>query len=400
MVMAAINRHPEYKILFTNSDLSSYLGNPLRMYSRIALTLRFNEVSSGEFTSRAYPWLMDVVNLVGTRVVVMRDGVIILAGPIEDQGPYLYNAETDGEDGDGTVTIRFADDLSIVAGRLAYPNPAQAATAQTSARYVISGVNGELAMRALVNLNAGPGALTARQIPSLILGSLASVGTNVSYSARFEPLCDSLRAVAIAAGGLGFRTQQVGNTIEFQVYEPDDLTESARFGRNIGNIRTLEYQVTSPIATVAIVGGQDAGADRHIRERSNAAAIGEGWPRRETFVDRRDIDNNGELDSAGDEELTNNAVSIRLVVGAIDTQTQRYPDDYNLGDVVSSRVLHNVMVPEIVRAVEIEMTPEGGETITPTIGTQEAALSNSTVTLQRKLQRTAAFAGTAGEIAI
>lgn len=397
--MTAINRNPEYKILFTTSDLSAYIGNPLRIFSRIALTLRFNEVSSGEFTSRAYPWLMDVVNAIGTRVVVMRDGVIILAGPIEDQGPYLYDAAVDGEDGDGTVTVRFADDLSLIAGRLVYPNPAQDADAQTSARYTITGVNGEVAMRALVNLNAGPGALTDREIPALVLGPLASVGTNVNYSARFEPLCDSLRAVAVAAGGLGFRTQQVGSTIEFQVYEPEDLTSSARFGRNIGNLRTLEYQVTSPIATVAIVGGQDAGADRVIRERPNSTALAEGWPRREVWVDRRDIDNTPELDAAGDEELTNNAVAIRLVIGAIDTESQRYPGDYDLGDEVSNRVFDD-SVPEIIRAIDIEMTPDGGEVVTPTIGTQEAALSNSTVLLQRKLQRQAAFAGTAGEIEI
>jgi hypothetical protein len=329
----------------------------------------------------------------------MRDDVIEVAGPVEDYD-YAYSADEDGEDGNGTVTFVFTDDMALAAGRITYPNPALAATAQDTDRYSITAVNAETAIRALVNTNAGPGALTARRVPGLVLGAAAGVGTNVTTSTRFEPLMDVCRSIATAGGGLGFRTKQVGLTVEFEVFAPRDLTTSMRVGRQLHNLATVRYNPSAPLTTVAIVGGQAAGAARVIRERPNTAALAAGHPRLETFVDRRDVDNTADLDTAGDGALVDGEASIRLSIEAIDTASQTYRTDYGPGDIVSTAVFDGVTVEQVIQQVEIDYTPDSGEEITLVIGTQDAIYGSAAAFLQAQILRRQQQAAAAGEIPV
>lgn len=386
-----------YRILFTDQTLSQYVGEILEQVHEVTIIPRFREPGSAEVVCEAFPWLLTLINTPGTRAVVSRDGVREVAGPVE-VGAFEWDAVTDGEDGNGRITFFVADDLALVVGRVSYPNPALAATAQDVARYTVSAVNAEVAMRALVNLNAGPGALTAREVPGLVLGAVASVGTNITYSTRFQPLGDDLRAMAIAGGDLGYRTVQVNLTVEFLVFQPADATTSARFSRGLGNLRSISYEVTSPTVTAAIVGGENVGAARVIAERLNSAAITDGHPRVERFIDRRDITDTTELDNAGDDELDGGQPSIRLSVVAVDTDAIRYRTAYNLGDIASVEVFPDVEVALVVQAVEIHFIAGQGETISPIIGTANAVMSGPTAALQRAILRQQAIAATAGEI--
>lgn len=376
-----------HKILFTDSDLN-VIGRPIvSEYTTIEAQLRFNEPGTCAVELPAHDYVLESAYGPGNRCLYIRNGIIEIAGPIEYPGPFSYRADRDGKAGDGRITVRFADDLALAAGRITYPNPVQASTAQTSARYTISGVNAEDAMRALVNLNAGPGALVARRVPHLILGADTGVGTSVTYSTRFEPLCDALRAVASAGGGLGFRTTQDGTDIVFEVYEPEDLTTSARFSRSLGNIREIEWEPQAPSCTVAIVGGQDAGADRVIRERINTGLITAGWPRLERFIANSGASNATELDTAGDDALAEGAGSSRLRIVAIDTPSQQYRADYNIGDQVSAEVFPGTLVSDILSGVNISVSAEGRETISPIIGTGEEITASPTEALRRQILR-------------
>lgn len=373
-----VSRPAQFKILITDRNLG-VLGDPVSGWTSLDITLRFNDPASGSFEAAADPGLMQQIRGTPTdrlrRVVVIRDGGIFCAGPIEKIGPEKWSAS--GEDsGTGTVTVRFTDDLARLAARDTYPNPAAAATAQTStARWTATGSADDI-MRSLVNLNAGPGALSYRRIPHLILGADLGVGSTIKFGTRFEALGDALRSAAIAGGSLGFRTQQVGTNIEFQVYAPQDLTGQVRFSRGLGNLREYAFEEDTPTATVAIVGGKDAGTSRVVAERIDTAAV-TAYERMETFVDRRQSDDTSadttELNQAGDEALTRAAATARLVSVTVDTDDQRYGTHYRLGDRVSIELNSGVEVADVVRSVNLKASPRDGEVVRATVGSQDAS---------------------------
>lgn len=378
------------QILCTDRNLN-VVGDPLIRFTNITSILRHRGVSAGTFTAPAYPGLLDQVDPDPTadgysgerRIVLIRDGQIWDAGPIVD---VEIRRSVEGEDsGAGRVTVTWAGDMLWIAGRLVYPNPAQTAGSQTADRYTYSG-NAETAIRNLVNLNAGPGALTARRVPRLILGDVAGVGGNIKVSARFSPLADEIRSAAIAGGDLGFRTRQVDDDIVFDVYEPQDLTGQVRFSWGLGNLREAGYKRTLPTATVAIVGAQGEGADRDITEHINTPGA-TNWGRVEVWADRRDTDDTDTIDQAGEETLLENAERAQLSTVTVDTDTQRYGVHYELGDRVSIEYRPGREVADVVQAVQLEADATGLERVTATVGTQEASADPTWVRLLRRINR-------------
>ena len=385
-------REAEYTIWVTDHNLTP-ISQQVDNASAVNVTLRHNQVSSGEFTCSAAPELLDAIRTPKARAVVERDGQILLAGPIE-YTPLSWSAGTHGDDA-GNVTVRFADDLSLLAARLSYPNPAQAATAQTVAKWSRTGTPAQI-MWDLVNVNAGPGALAARRIPRLVMGDLGGIGgTPTTYTTRFQHLTDDLRAVAVLADGrLGFRTVQVGNQIVFEVYQPIDRTGSIWFSRSMGNLLDLDHDPSAPTATVAICGGQDAGANRTIIERGTPG----DWWRLETFVDASGANNLTELEQAGDEALADAAEVQRLAVVAVDVDGQRY-GDYQLGDVVAVEAAPGMAdVPDIVSAIEFDWSPGAGETVKPVIGVGSADQLDPSAAERARILRMLSRRATGAEI--
>lgn len=386
--MADEARNRMITLLVTDRHLN-LVGDSIDDWQSLEVTLRFNEPASGTVAAPATstlrtqldPRLADpgAVDW-ARRLVVVRDGQVFCAGPVEaPRNPHEWAIEGEAS-GDGLVTFNFTDDLALVAGRLVYPNPALAAGSQDVAEYAASD-NAELILRDLVNRNAGPGALAARQVPELVLGPLAGVGATITARARFEPLGDVLRRVALDGGGLGFTTTQVGDEIRFGVYAPADLTNQVRYSRGLGNLRSFTNEVMAPTVTTAIVAGQGEGAARTIRERINAAAEA-GWWRIEQWHDQRDTDATAELDQAGDEALAEGGETARIATVTVDIDGQRYGVNYQLGDRVGVETLS-----EVVRGVQLQATPESGEVITSIVGSQAASSDPQWLVVSRDLAR-------------
>lgn len=366
-------------LLVTDRNLN-IVGDPIANWSSVDATIKWNEPGSGTLVAPASRALQQQV-AGGRRIVVIRNpvpalgypGEIFIAGPVEHVGEAW--SITGENAGPGKMTIDFADDLASMVGRITYPNPAQPSTAQTIARYLQTG-NAELAMRALINLNCGPGALANRRVPKLILGDPKGITGNVSISTRFEPIGDTLRSAGLAAGGLGFRLRQVGQNLVADIYEPRDLSNQVRFSRGLGNLREYSYNLTTPTTTTAIVGGQDEGADRLIVERTDPTTEAE-FGRYEVFVDQRQSDDapgdTSELDQAGDEAIAKGAPTAKLVAVTVDTPTQRFGVHYGLSDLVGVELATGVEVLDLVRAVNLTATPGGGELVSPLVGSQEAS---------------------------
>jgi hypothetical protein len=367
----------DYTVLVTDPNLT-VVGDPIACWATIDVTLRFNSPSTGIVTTPGYAWIREQL-FPGCRMAVIRNQQVLIAGPVEK---WQYERSDDGDNaGDGTLTVTFADDLAFIAARLTYPDPTLTPSAQVIDNWSYSG-NAELALRALVDGNAGPSALAARQVPKLVLGTVAGVGTTVTPKAdRMEPLGDVMRRVAVSGGGLGFRTRQTSaGVIEFQVYQPPDLSGQVFFGFGFGNLKYVSYEVTAPTATTAIVGGQGVGADRYLIERTNDGGEQE-WGRTETLVSRPGNDPLADLQTAGDEELAGKRETARLPTSAADTSFQRYGVDYDLGTTVTVETWPGSQLSDVVTTVHIQAYATAGEIISPTIGSQ--AETSDPVWLQR-----------------
>lgn len=382
-----------YALLVVDPDLTA-VSDPLQ-WRRIDTVARFNEVGTGTARLVATQQLIDVLDP-GNSMMLIRDGIVHSAGPIEDVD---IQWGVEGEEADpGVVDVTWADDLAYIAGRLVYPDPANPATAQTAARRSFTNSNAETVMRTLVDENAGGNALVDRQVPHLGLGDVTGVGANVTWSARFQPLMDALRDVATIGGGLGFRIRRTGAALLFEVYQPRDLTTTVRFSPAWGNLRRYGLRRAAPRSTTAVVGGQDAGVDRVIRERTNFDAEAAWW-RVEVFVDRRDQDDPDELDAAGDERIAADSEIVQLSTVTIDTDQIRFGRDYQLGDLVTVALRYGAEVTDVVRAVHLQATAERGEVLTAMVGSQSASSDPEWIQQSRRLARQLALSAAAGEIA-
>lgn len=371
------------EILVTDEQLRVQ-GDPLATWTELECTLKFNEPAEGQLsipaTSDAAAQLIE-----GCRIVVIRDGAIWCAGPMEDR---RFSWAIDGEQDPGVFTCSFSDDLAKVAGRQTYPAPASAFASQVTASddvRTFGTVNAEVIIRTLVNESCGPGALAARQIPQLVLDSLTSVGTNTSLTTRLEPLLDVCRTVA-SKDGLGFRTRQDGTAIKFGVYAPVDRSATCRFSRDLGNLRAIESTLGAPLATSELVLGGEEGAREYV-EVTNAGAAAD-WYRVEKLVDSSGTyDTGGELTQAGTAALLEDNPQASLTVAAIDTADLRVGVDFFVGDKVSVVPLPGVEVKDVVRTITLTASPDGGDVVTLAVGTQDVTTSLNTVRAVRDLNR-------------
>ncbi len=357
-----------YVVLITDKNLS-YLGDPIMCWTELDVTLRWNEPGSGYFQCPGFPWVREMLGE-GHRVVIIRNHEILLSGPMEG---WLHERSDDGENaGDGVLRVDFADDFALVAAHNVYPDPAAAVSAQTPDSWTFTG-NAETGMRNVVNLNAGPGALVDRRVPGLVLGSPAGIGSNIQVTAtRMQPIGDVLRAMAETGGNLGFRTRQVDNQIQFQVYASPDRSSDVRFGFGLGNMRYVGYEVKAPTATAVAVGGQGTGASAAMIERTNAAEMS-AWGRFEKFSSRNGEDPAQELEDEGDRTLAEGAATTRIATNVSDTEDQRFGDHYNLGDIVSIEIAPGQSWEDVVRTVHLQVNATSGEYVAATIGSQAAA---------------------------
>jgi len=388
----------DYTVLVTDRNLN-VIGDPLSIWMTLDLTLRFNEPSSGQITIPGYPWVRDQL-LPGNRVVCVRraagTATVILAGPIES---VQYERADDGENGGaGKVTVTWSDDLVWLAGRVAYPNPAQTPETQTVDYWTWSGST-ESGLYALVNGNCGPGALAARRVPRMVMAPIRTLpGTVVVSStigqARFTPVSEVARDMASRGGGLGIRTYQAMQTKEivFEVYAPRDLTNQVRFGFGLGNLKYISYEQTMPEATAVVVGGQfnvedvAAGADKFVMEVKDA--IDEAaWGRVETYLARPGNDAQADLTAEANQELDDKGESSRLSSTAADSPDQRYGVHYGLGDIVSIEFWTGQAFADVVRLVHIQAWPTAGEVVSTTIGTQATTFDRATNQTLRRIDR-------------
>ncbi|MGW4950675.1 siphovirus ReqiPepy6 Gp37-like family protein [Streptomyces parvulus] len=368
------------QLLVTDRNLN-VLGDPITGWTKLAADLNFNAPASGSVELPARQEVMELLQP-GNRMVVLRDQEIWCAGPIEvPQDPYTWDLASNA--GVGTVTARFSDDLARVAGYVTYPEPSKTFANQTKTSDVvrkISATAAEQIIRTLVTENCGPGALAARRIEHLALDTVAGVGSAQWLSTRFEPLLDACRKAAVT-DGLGFRTRQVGDQILFGVYEPRDLTGTARFSAGLGNLRSVAFTSGAPLATSELVmGGNDPADDPPEGDPAYQRAYVEvtsgqhaDWWRVEKFIEKGGVDDDseGELSQAGRLAFGNDKATASLSTVTVDTPDLKAGRDYGLGDLVAVVLPTGLEIADVVQSIGLAAEPDSGELVTTVVGNND-----------------------------
>lgn len=356
-------------------------------FSAVDATARHLEPGGGSVTCAATPQVMAELAVDGRLGVIRHEGEIFLAGPIErPNGAFNWSVSEDVEP--GVVQFHIADYLALAAGRRVYPNPAAVWAAQTTVvSHEATGVASTV-LRNLVNLNAGPGALVARRVPHLVMGTDPVAGPTLDVSYRFDWLLDAARAIVTRAGGaIGFRTvyNQATRQVTFDVYATVDRSASVRFGRSLGNLRSIQFETEIPKSTTALVAGQGEGTARVMLERTDAAAEAAFW-RIENLVDARNEATTDLLEVAGDNDLAEKARTARLGTQTIVTPDLPPPLEL-LGSLVTVEPRQGLQLVDVVRSVHLQASPRAGSIVTAQVGAQAQSSEPGWLRQSRELAR-------------
>ncbi|MET8185733.1 siphovirus ReqiPepy6 Gp37-like family protein [Streptomyces sp. NPDC005246] len=336
-------------------------------YTSLTIVPRFNAVG-GYVLNISADSPKATLLVPGNGLVIRRGSTVLMSGPIREP-----NWASD--EGRGTLTVNGVDDMAVLAGATCWPNPTAAPGSQTSSVYKISGVVAETAMQSLVNLNIGPGAQAARKVANLTLAADGLQGPSMTKQVnQFDNLLATLQDLAKTAL-LGFRVVQVGSNLQFQVYEPANLSASAKFSFSLGNLTDASYSVTAPTCTKAVVVAGGTSSARAVKAYTRADPAFPG-PWIEQFVDLTSVDGastdlTAQMDQAADEALTSGAAQGNLTMTPIDTPLLQFGRDYTVGDKVSCQVRDGFFA-DVVREVSITFDAQGGYVAKAVIGSSDS----------------------------
>jgi hypothetical protein len=333
----------------------------------LTLVLRYNNVGSWNITLPSDHRLVDALRATGAGIIVSVADDVVFSG-------YTTAAklEQSQENPEGDWIIEGVDDSVILAERLAYPVPSDAnVTQQILAEDVRSGI-AETVIKGYVRDNISASAGTVRAIDHLTVETDALRGSNVTATARFTNLQELLYGLA-QTGGVGFRVEQLGVGVQFQVFEPVDRSATIRMDLDNGQLTKTEYSYGQPKATRVIVGGAGEGESRVFYEGTTTESLAAetAWARRvEKFIDSRGSED-GALEQSAKEALVDEGKTIvNMSVTPSDDQTMRFGVDWYLGDRVTI-VVGTVEATAIVTEVGINVA-EDGVRIGATVGTPVA----------------------------
>ena len=330
---------------------------------------RFNNIGSWSIQISPDSLMADYLREPGAGIIVTGPEGVIMSGPT-----LTANLEQTTDNQEGTWLIEGTDDSLILQERLAYPTPStDDVTAQVEPYDVRIGV-GETLLKGYVNDNIGPNAPTSRKISDLTIPTDQFRGSTTRASARFKPLQELLYNIATTSG-LGYQLIQNGADLEFQVYEPQDRSDSVRMDIANNRLSRTSYAYLSPKATHVIVGGAGEAQQRIFLERTSSDSVAASiiWGRRiEVFKDARQSEDAADLEQAADEILVTDGLTITsLSVTPTDYGTMRYGFDWELGDQVTV-VVNDIEAVAVVKEVGIRIDTDGVR-IAATVG-EPAAL--------------------------
>jgi hypothetical protein len=386
-------------------------------YKRLTLVRRLNKPGAWslelDLDCTEVPYSMMTENY---GIEVWRNGQYYFSGPIrrierrnesDRNGPDTY----DQDSGNRNVTLSGPDWLVLLQQRICLPDPWYPTTQFNMAYDSRSGA-AERVMKNYVDLNCGPNAANGasagayRKYANFQIEPNQDRGSTVYYVARFDNLltvCQNLiryipwyrfeiEKVDPGAGGspyLQFRLRQT-----FKRWKSGTDPGGVEFSERMRNLVSSNYTFEQPDFNFVIVGGGRSSGNetnplyRQFAYSGNEYSRARGWGTIESFVDKRGTTNTNELKQAawdalrleqGKEDPDKNMCG-KITVSCQITEVDGGPQlgvDFDLGDYVRV-VVHNnptkgelIEVLDYIKEIQIDLTPEEGEKISATVGTDD-----------------------------
>jgi len=317
---------------------------------------RFNNIGSWVINISPMSAMADYLRQPGAGIIVTGPTGVIMSGPT-----LTATLDQSSDNEIGTWRVEGADDSLVLQERLAYPTPSTDDVTQQTQPYDSRTGNGETLLKGYVNDNIGPNAPESRQIDGLTIPVDQFRGDVTRATARFKVLQELLYNIA-QTSGIGYQMIQSGFDIEFQVFEPQDRSDSVRMDIANNRLSRTEYAYLSPKATHVVVGGGGEAQERIFIEQTSSDSVAAAitWGRRiEVFKDARDRTEVADLQQAANEILVLDGLTITsLSVTPTDNITMRYGYDWGLGDQVTV-VVNELETTAVVTEVGIRVDVDG-----------------------------------------
>ena len=343
-------------------------------YESAEVVARVNDVSTWEVVLPTDTDAGQVfINDSFARLEIALDHGIWRSGPVSS---LKRQVDLDGD----TLTLNGVDDTIWLQRRNAHPQPGTAAPPYATTAYDVHNGQVTTVLAELVRVNAGPGAVAARQVPGLVVPVPAPAGGVISVSARWQNLLTLLQDTA---GPSGVVFDVVG--LSFAARLP--VNRGAVFSAGLETLGGWVMNAVAASANMVVVAGQGDGTARVIREQVAASSVLQ-WGLAETFQDRRDTAAVADLDAAGAQTLAQSVKPTTVVFTPLDTDGQAFGRDWSLGDIVTVQAGDLVVVDQI-REVHVTLDGNNGATVIPSVGTPagDLALFRSLAGLDRRLRQ-------------
>jgi hypothetical protein len=363
----------EYDLYLRDPDLQRI--GMITNYEKFMLNLKFN--AAGKWSVSGFGDCPFPTNDKRYGLLVRRNGQYIFSGIINK-----IAKETVFKSGKiaKTWTVEGIDDLGRIGRRVAHPSPVDM-TPGNQAHDIRTG-DAETVISEYVAYNAGPLAVTYRQILGLQIAETQARGNSVTGRARFNNLLDFITGLA-NLGGLGVNVyyDQEAASLTFGCFVPVNRTDTIKFGTE--NVKEYKFSETAPKYNHVFVLGQGDLTERVIAQAVDPNSIAE-WELIEGTKDQRNEADPTALYQWGLQSLSENGDKTGFSITPMETDTIGYKLglDYNLGDIVSVSDGEKTMT-DIVGQIKIEVAKTTGELISPQIGKPDATMTPFASTLQR-----------------
>ena len=181
--------------------------------------------------------------------------------------------------------------------------------------------------------------LNRKGITNIVVAENQNRGITTVYQSRYKNLAEELEKLSLASNLSWDITLDVENKqFIFDVIKGDnrtvnqDLLPPAIFAIEYDNIgeqtlvdSKLDYRNT------AIVAGQGEGVDRAI----TVVGDSQGYDSFETFVDARDVENDNDLSSRGEQKLSETQEILTFDSRVLTDKNLVYEEDFKLGDIAT-----------------------------------------------------------------
>jgi hypothetical protein len=373
-------------------------------YATINAQLYYNAVGSWsilvEYTDALWNMMMHALN--GQFIVSVNWRNIFKFGGKCETPSYIDSIPgSTGTSAGGTlagpfITLAGSDYISLIANKIAYPDPTKPWNSQLpNSSDSTSNISLETAIKHYVSANVGPTAIAGRVHSLIDIAADQMRGPAVNYAVKFGSgvdlnLLDILRfliaqnvTTANPAGtNMGLSLKQNGTRLLFDVYIPRDLSKTAWFSEDTGNLTSIVFSLTDPTCTDALV----QGASAFVSAQSPGVTQ---WNKVEQFINNNTETSTPNLTAAAQDALISGAYGPSLATTVTDTPYLVFGQDYYLGDIVTVQVRNGDVYADIVSGVTLTADPSQSPVINvvPTIGNSTAPTSTSNAIINQLVNR-------------